>query len=152
MNIVIVTPLYNDWDSFVQLVPVIDHNLGSRHIDVTVLAVDDGSLLEPDIDSLNWGKLQVVKNVEILRLTRNQGHQRAIAIGLSKIAADNFADAVVVMDCDGEDRPEDIGALLDAHLKQPNTIVAASFLAAIPICHNYIRFHVLLDYPFQLIS
>lgn len=126
LRIVIVTPVYNDWDAFVQLVPMIDKNLRARSINVKIMAVDDGSFLEPDLNDRDWGQMDVVSNVEILRLTSNQGHQRAIAIGLSKVAAEDEADAVIVMDCDGEDRPEDIGALLDAYQQAPRAIIAAS--------------------------
>jgi polyisoprenyl-phosphate glycosyltransferase len=126
VRIVIVTPVYNDWESFNQLVPDIDKYLCTRSVRVKVVAVDDGSFQEPSLTDHDWGQMHVVNSVEVLRLTSNQGHQRAIAIGLSKVAADAEADVVIVMDCDGEDRPQDIGALLDAHLKTPNAIIAAS--------------------------
>ena len=50
----------------------------------------------------------------MLRLRRNLGHQRAIAIGLTYIQAQMTTayEAVVVMDGDGEDAPEDVPRLL----------------------------------------
>jgi glycosyltransferase involved in cell wall biosynthesis len=48
-----------------------------------------------------------------LTLKRNLGHQRAITIGLSYIGEHYTADMVVVMDSDGEDRPEDAIQLID---------------------------------------
>jgi glycosyltransferase involved in cell wall biosynthesis len=50
--------------------------------------------------------------VEVLHLSRNLGHQRAIAIGLTFVHQERPCDAVVVMDGDGEDRPEDVPKLL----------------------------------------
>jgi len=53
------------------------------------------------------------------------GHQRAIAIGLSEVFQREHYDAVVVMDADGEDRPEDVFKLIQAFLEDPNRIVVA---------------------------
>jgi glycosyltransferase involved in cell wall biosynthesis len=52
-----------------------------------------------------------------LSLRRNLGHQRAIAIGLSYIQQNLKGDAVIVMDADGEDRPEDLPKLVEAMKK-----------------------------------
>jgi glycosyltransferase involved in cell wall biosynthesis len=51
--------------------------------------------------------------VTVLRLRRNLGHQRAIAIGLTSLYVRGGYDAVIVMDGDGEDRPQDVPELLD---------------------------------------
>ena len=52
---------------------------------------------------------------ETLRLRRNLGHQRAIAIGLAHVQQATGCDAVVVMDSDGEDTPEGVAQLLRAY-------------------------------------
>ncbi len=49
-----------------------------------------------------------MKSIQVLRLRRNLGHQRAIAVALAYVQQKLPGDAVVVMDADGEDRPEDI--------------------------------------------
>lgn len=59
----------------------------------------------------------------MLHLHRNLGHQKAIAIGLSYAHAHLAFDAVLVMDADGEDRPQDIPRMLQA--AQGDTIVLA---------------------------
>jgi len=61
-------------------------------------------------------KLKNVAGVETLRLRRNLGHQRAIAIGLCFIHTERQCDTVVVMDADGEDKPEDLPRLVDVFL------------------------------------
>jgi len=49
----------------------------------------------------------------VLVLKRNIGHQRAIAVGVS-YASENFPNMpVVIMDSDGEDRPQSIALLLE---------------------------------------
>jgi polyisoprenyl-phosphate glycosyltransferase len=55
-----------------------------------------------------------IEHIAILALRRNLGHQRAIAIALAYIQQHWTGDGVVVMDADGEDRPEDIPILLRA--------------------------------------
>jgi len=72
------------------------------------LLVDDGSLQgcrSEDFES----DFAAVQTIRILRLRRNLGHQRAIAIGLAHIERTIACDAVLVMDADGEDTPS--GAL-----------------------------------------
>src|SRR5262249_8309596 len=59
--------------------------------------------------------LSTVRAIRILRLRRNVGHQRAIAIGLMHIKKTTSCDAVVVMDADGEDTAEGVLQLLDAY-------------------------------------
>lgn len=62
----------------------------------------------------------------VLRLRRNVGHQKAIAIGLGYVE-ENLPDAqrVVVMDSDGEDLPEIIATLLEA-VRDENVDVAVA--------------------------
>ena len=55
-----------------------------------------------------------MRSIRILRLRRNLGHQRAIAIGLVHVEKAIAADAVLVMDGDGEDTPEGALQLLRA--------------------------------------
>jgi hypothetical protein len=76
-----------------------------------VILIDDGSTAAPPD---HWGSLplQFIEQVEILRLRRNLGHQRALAVGLSYIEANRPCRAVLVMDGDGEDDPADVPRLL----------------------------------------
>ena len=76
-------------------------------------SIDDGSTLEPTASETLITASALV-TLEVLHLRRNLGHQRAIAVGLAYVEARGGADAVVVMDGDGEDRPEDVNRLLDA--------------------------------------
>lgn len=110
-NIIICSPVYNDWHSALQLLLQVDRVAAEENLDIEFLFVDDnsaetipGKLTEP---------LRSIRKVSVLKLKRNLGHQRAIAIGLSQIAAHHECKAVVVMDADGEDSPRDIPRLLD---------------------------------------
>ena len=107
--LVIVTPVYEDCEASSQLFVELANNFGAS---AYVVVVDDGSVREPvEPDSLIRAGLSGV----IIRLRRNVGHQRAIAVGLGFVADElPGAERVVVMDSDGEDRPSTIHALLDA--------------------------------------
>jgi hypothetical protein len=111
-SVLILIPLFNDWDSFSELVDRLDAVLGEHGLRADVLIVDDGSTIEPPSEGLVRRRLGAVLRVEVLRLRRNLGHQRAIAIGLAYVESRVACDAVVVMDGDGEDAPEDVPRLL----------------------------------------
>jgi polyisoprenyl-phosphate glycosyltransferase len=112
LPLVIVTPVFNDWESLGLLVGQIDASLAERGMIAHVVAVNDGSL-EPAGEPIFAGPLRAVCCVEIVDLTRNMGHQRAIAIGLAYVADHYAPDIVVVMDSDGEDAPADVTRLVD---------------------------------------
>ena len=111
-NIIICIPVYNDWDAVGVLIERFDYELSKFNGKVSILIVDDGSTENPP-DKLSTTPANIDK-IEIIRLRRNLGHQRAIAVGLSYIYVQNYEkQAVLIMDGDGEDDPKDIQALLD---------------------------------------
>jgi hypothetical protein len=107
-RLLICIPVFNDWHSVAILLKNVDRVFSESKILVTIVLVDDGSTERHEGVVLHHGQ----SAVRILRLTRNMGHQRAIAIGLAAIADKFECDAVVVMDGDGEDNPVDIPVLL----------------------------------------
>ena len=112
MKITIVTPLFNDWDCLYQLAEQIRLVLtNTEYRDYSILVVDDCSSLEVEQDKLKGHP------VEILHLNKNLGHQKAIAIGLSYLNVNSENDFVVVMDVDGEDKPEHLPVLFNEALK-----------------------------------
>lgn len=123
LDLVIAMPMFEDWDSAFELCRNIDlafRNQPSVH--VKVVLVDDGSTLSPPHLPFVPG---AIESLAILTLRRNLGHQRAIAILLAYVRDHYSGDAVVVMDADGEDRPEDIPKLIAA--MQSARIPAAVF-------------------------
>jgi hypothetical protein len=66
-----------------------------------------------------------IRTATMVRLALNLGHQRAIAVGLTEAAARPGVGAVVVMDSDGEDRPQDVPKLLARHVEMPGMVVFA---------------------------
>ena len=108
-----VVPVFNDWVSFGHLVERVDEALSETDFTARIVAVNDGSLDEMESGPWAASSLRRVASVEVTDLVCNMGHQRAIAIGLS-VVADREAQAVVVMDGDGEDDPRDLPRLLSA--------------------------------------
>jgi hypothetical protein len=110
-SLTILIPCFNDWESVGLLVPMIDRALSGAGWRVSVMVVDDAST---DAVPEHWlsGSFSAVESIEILRLRANLGHQRAIALGLYQVHEFTDADAVLVMDGDGEDRPEDLPVML----------------------------------------
>ena len=106
-KLVVVTPVYEDADTARRLFQELALQF---HRGVFVVAVDDGSIREPlGVDGLQAAGLDGV----VLRLRRNVGHQKAIAVGLSYVAENSPSDAItIVMDSDGEDVPSTIPDLL----------------------------------------
>jgi polyisoprenyl-phosphate glycosyltransferase len=124
-QIAIVTPVLDDWESLVALIGEISAQYSGAGITFHVFAVDDGSNEPFDVESIKLPANTCIDTVELLRLSANLGHQRAIAIGLCTVAHRDDFDAVVVMDSDGEDRPEDIATLLAASRSNPGHVIMA---------------------------
>lgn len=106
---VVVTPVYEDRAASTKLFNELFRCYGTLAF---VVAVDDGSVREPmDISQLDSAGIDGV----ILKLRRNVGHQKAIAVGLGYVEEHlPQSRRVVVMDSDGEDLPETIADLLQA--------------------------------------
>ncbi len=132
---VLVIPVFDDWPSLETLgrelsaVPIVN--------DLSVVVVDDGSILEVDRVSLQLA-FAGVSSLLILHLQTNLGHQRAIAVGLSYALDEHLAEYVIVMDGDCEDRPEHVEVLLRETLDHPTNIVVAQRTRR----HEGLRFRV----------
>ena len=116
-SLAILIPNFNDWDSLRLLLPQLDSAMEGLEHQVSVLVVDDAST-EPMPEDWPGQDFKALDTVEILNLRSNQGHQRAIALGLYHLHELTDVEAVVVMDGDGEDRPEDVPELLRAYVAE----------------------------------
>ncbi len=122
-RIVILVPLFNDWEAADVLLDGLDSVFAERPEAVDVLLVDDGST-EPPPDGFAQRRFSALHSIDILRLRRNLGHQRAIAVGLVYVYENRACQAVIVMDSDGEDRPQDIPRLLDLFRQEGASCIA----------------------------
>jgi len=124
-RLLILIPVYNDWNVLGSLLPRLDAALADARLVADLLVVDDGSTQDPS-DFQVPGSLERLGKLFVLSLKRNLGHQRAIAIGLAYAEAQLDPDVVVVMDSDGEDEPLDVPRLVERlHAEQGKKIVFA---------------------------
>lgn len=117
LDLIILIPVYNDWESAAQIVQQLDRHLAGQPVTPRVLFLDDGSRTAAPADLVKGPQSSLV-SVESLRLRRNLGHQRAIAVGLTFVHAERPCDAVLIMDGDGEDKPEDVPRLIEKFLEE----------------------------------
>jgi glycosyltransferase involved in cell wall biosynthesis len=124
MRVAIVTPLFNDWTSLSKLISALDVVDVQEGVRFSLFVVDDGSSEPVEINS-PLHNLHRVNEIEIIGLTSNLGHQRAIAVGLVEVCNRSAFDAIVVMDSDGEDSPADIPRLLAMAARCPGHVICA---------------------------
>jgi hypothetical protein len=123
-DLALVVPIFNDFESLARLCREIDACLPDWQANLSIIAVDDGSTqpaepLEFDPPLVN------IRQILLIKLRCNLGHQKAIAIGLVEAAGTRAFDAVIVADSDGEDRPVDVGRLIAAYRRHPGAVVVA---------------------------
>jgi polyisoprenyl-phosphate glycosyltransferase len=117
VSLVITLPSFNDWGALVRLLPALDETLSGASMHARILVIDDGST-EPAPPTFGSNRFQALSAVHVLRLRRNLGHQRAIAVALAYIERNMSCDAVVVMDADGEDAPGDVPRLVERMVRE----------------------------------
>ena len=157
-------PLYEDWSSCKELLTQIDEALAASSRQARVLIVDDAS---PTVDPLFASGMQyrAIGNVDVLSLRRNLGHQRAIGVGLAYLETNAAADAILIMDSDGEDSPADIPAMLDAfeeaggskvifaeRTRRSEGVVFAFFYAFFRLAHRILTGHGVRVGNFSVLS
>ena len=118
----ILIPVYNDWDSLLKLLFEINSSIqGIKNAEFRCIIINDASTeLMP--------KIKVPSNIlsiKLINMKENRGHARCNAFGLRYISnLDNY-DHVILMDGDGEDRPEEIKFLVEkALLDERKSVVA----------------------------
>lgn len=119
-SLVVVTPVYEDVEAASKLFLELSKVFGRE---VFIVAVDDGSVWQPlQVASIIAADLDGV----VIKLKRNAGHQRAIAIGMNYVA-DHLpqSSGVVIMDSDGEDLPATIKNLI-SQLQSPDVDVVVA--------------------------
>lgn len=107
-------PVFNDWSSSTGLIEQINRELQNLSMQANIFIVNDCSTTPPDFTGQS--ALPAVREVNVIHLLRNLGHQRAIAIGIAYLA-ENLPDPgiVVIMDSDGEDDATYIKAMLEKY-------------------------------------
>ena len=120
---IILIPLYNDWKSVSKLLDKIDFQIKDWSADVSIIIINDASTEKKSgLD----GKYKKIKKVQILNMKTNTVHQRCIAAGLKYISKNLDFDHVIVMDADGEDRPEELNDFYKKTLENPEKTITGN--------------------------
>jgi polyisoprenyl-phosphate glycosyltransferase len=118
LSLIVMMPVLDDWLSAAELLRRLDKAIAASGYIATILLVDDGSTQQCDYGDFK-SDFAIIRRIQLLRLRRNLGSQRAIAIGLAHIQKSLSCDAVLVMDADGEDTPAGVVQLLRAYSESP---------------------------------
>ena len=115
-------PVFNDWESLETLIENIHKEIKSiNNFEFNCIIINDSSTIQMG----NVSKPQTFKNFKILDLKKNIGHARCIASGLRYLVNNEKFDFVILMDGDGEDRPEEIKYLISKATSLHNSSVVA---------------------------
>jgi len=120
---IILIPLFNDWKSVSRLLKEIDLQVNNWKAEISVFIVNDASTEKQSGIQFNFNKIKLVK---ILNMKKNTVHQRCIAAGLKYICKNEDFDRVIVMDADGEDRPEELNDFFNKAEENPNMTITGN--------------------------
>ncbi len=121
-KIIILIPVFNDWESLNKLLTEIENTIKNfKNIEFNIIVINDASTMpRPKIE-----KLLNMNSIKIVNMKKNKGHARCIAFGLRYICKHNKFDYLILMDGDGEDRPKEIKSLIDKALQNPDKSIVA---------------------------
>ena len=119
-KIIILVPIYNDWQSVSKLLDEININVKGLDFEFSIIVINDAST---EAQSLNIQNLDNLKSVRIMNMKENRGHARCIATGLKYVFENEEFDYVIPMDGDGEDRPEEIKYFLEEANYSPDKAI-----------------------------
>ena len=118
----ILIPVFNDWESLSILLNNI-HALKINNLArIKILIIDDCSseILNKKIEFDSFEDIEIIKNI------KNIGHGKSIANGINYLNKKNDFDYLIVMDGDGEDRPEEVKELIVKSIELPSVTITAN--------------------------
>ena len=121
-KVIILIPIFNDWESLEKLISEIDESVdGLKEYLFDCLIINDAS----SIESPKLKKPKNLNSIKIFNMKENKGHARCNAFGIRYVNNNENFDYLILMDGDGEDRPAEIKNLVDRIKKNPNYSVVA---------------------------
>ena len=119
---IILIPVFNDWESLSKLIKDISLELTEFKKDkFKFVILNDGSTnSRPKFD-----KPENISSMKILNMKINKGHTFCIAYGIHYILKNEEFDNLILMDGDGEDRPEEVKSLIKKNLENLEKSVIA---------------------------
>ena len=115
-------PIYNDWESLKKLLNDINDNIKNiPNAEFSCVIVNDSSTTKSS-------KIEIpskINSIKIINMDKNRGHARCNAFGIKYLSKNSNLDYVILMDGDGEDKPEELKFLINKILSEPDISVVA---------------------------
>ena len=146
-KIIILIPVYNDWESLNKLLIEINENIELfNDINFECLIVNDASTTQP----IELYKPRNFESIELLNMRENRGHARCNAFGIRYVFQNKKFDNLILMDGDGEDRPKEIKSLVEKIIEDPNISVVAKRIKRSegPFFQSLYQMHKLITFIF----
>ena len=119
---VILIPVYNDWESLQKLLSEINNSIQSiKNIEFHCVIVNDASTISIPEMSIPSN----IASIKLINMKKNKGHARCNAFAIRYFSKNDNFDHLILMDGDGEDRPEELSLLVEKALFDENTSVVA---------------------------
>jgi hypothetical protein len=119
-KIKILISVYNDWKSVFKLLENIDLQIAEWDAEVSIFIINDASVENQSKTKLVF---KYIKSVRVINMKQNRGHARCNAAGLKYLIERENFDYVILMDGDGEDRPEELTSLFKKSKESPSKTV-----------------------------
>ena len=144
-KIKILIPIYNDWKSVFKLLEKINYEVSRVEDHFSIILINDASTEEKPEFLTNLDNL---KSIQIINMKENRGHTRCNAAALKYILNEDDFDYAILMDGDGEDRPEELKLIISKMKDHPNEVITANrikrsegiFFKLCYFVHKYLTF------------
>ena len=120
---IILISIYNDWKSATRVLQEIDLIISKWDADVSALIVNDASTEKRMLIKSNFNN---IKSLRVMNMKKNRGHARCNAAGLKFLTEKEDFDYVILMDGDGEDRPEELTLIFNKSKENPSKVITAN--------------------------
>ena len=118
----ILIPVYNDWKSLKKLLNDINNIIKNiPNTEFKCVIINDCSLTSNSEITIPPN----ITSIKVIHMNKNRGHARCNAFGIKYISKNLDQGYVILMDGDGEDRPEELRLLVNKVLLEPNKSVVA---------------------------
>lgn len=118
----ILIPIFNDWESLEKLLNEINYNIKDiKEVEFNCVVINDCS-------TIKCPKIKIpsqINTIKVINMSKNKGHARCNAFGIKYLSKNIDFDYLILMDGDGEDRPEELKSLVNKALNEPNKSVVA---------------------------
>ena len=146
-KIIILIPVFNDWESLIKLISEINENVKDyKNISFDLMIVNDASTIKQP----KLVKPSNINSIQIFNMKENRGHARCNAFGIRYVEKNKEFNNLILMDGDGEDRPVEIKNLINESINKSNISIVAKRIKRSegPIFQLLYQIHKIITYVF----